>query len=121
MTALARKLNTKTDAFQDDYARNGAQLPGAGLAWLDAKRRAALNAFAKTGVPNRRVEAWKYTDLANAMESELIPALPFRGEIRDGSPFHRHSGPDLLLAGGFLHRTVSADGIDVVDLARLGA
>jgi Fe-S cluster assembly protein SufD len=119
MTALARKLDTKTDVFQDDYARNGAQLPGAGLAWLDAKRRAAMDAFAKTGVPSRRVEAWKYTDLANAMESELTPAPPFRGEIGKESPFH-HSGPELLLAGGFLHRAVSADGIESFDLARLG-
>jgi len=120
MTALARRLDTKTDAFQVDFARNSAQLPGAGLTWLDMKRRAAMDAFAKTGVPTRRLESWKYTDLANAIESELTPAPSFRGEIREQTPF-QHSGPELLLAGGFLHRTVRDDGIEIFDLARLGA
>jgi len=27
------------------------------------------------------VEAWKYTDLANALESDLEPATPFSGTL----------------------------------------
>ena len=38
MTALAFKRDAKPDFVQEDFARNGGHLPGAGLAWLDARR-----------------------------------------------------------------------------------
>jgi len=40
-----------------------AQLPGSDVAWLDAARRDHLAAFAQAGLPDTRVEAWKYTAL----------------------------------------------------------
>ena len=40
-----------------------AVLPGSGLAWLDAARRESLEAFADAGLPDTRIEAWKYTAL----------------------------------------------------------
>ncbi|WP_266169486.1 Fe-S cluster assembly protein SufD [Dyella subtropica] len=40
-----------------------AQLPGSGIAWLDAARRENLEAFEAAGLPDTRVEAWKYTAL----------------------------------------------------------
>lgn len=40
-----------------------AQLPGSGVAWLDAARREHLDAFVQAGLPDTRVEAWKYTAL----------------------------------------------------------
>ncbi|WP_346949668.1 Fe-S cluster assembly protein SufD [Dyella sp.] len=39
------------------------RLPGSGVAWLDAARRENLDAFAAAGLPDTRVEAWKYTAL----------------------------------------------------------
>ncbi|HEV7123159.1 MAG TPA: Fe-S cluster assembly protein SufD [Rhodanobacter sp.] len=38
-------------------------LPSSGIAWLDAARRQNLDAFAASGLPDTRVEAWKYTAL----------------------------------------------------------
>jgi Fe-S cluster assembly protein SufD len=38
-------------------------LPGSGLAWLDAARRDALQAFVEGGLPTARNELWKYTAL----------------------------------------------------------
>jgi Fe-S cluster assembly protein SufD len=38
-------------------------LPGSGIAWLDAARRENREAFASAGLPDTRVEAWKYTAL----------------------------------------------------------
>ncbi|NID16990.1 Fe-S cluster assembly protein SufD [Luteibacter yeojuensis] len=38
-------------------------LPSSGIAWLDAARRENLDAFADTGLPEGRNEAWKYTPL----------------------------------------------------------
>src|SRR6201991_124544 len=40
-----------------------ATLPPTGIAWLDAARRENLDAFADTGLPEGRNEAWKYTPL----------------------------------------------------------
>jgi len=39
------------------------RLPGSGLAWLDAARAEALQAFAARGLPGQRNELWKYTSL----------------------------------------------------------
>ncbi|MBP1474457.1 Fe-S cluster assembly protein SufD [Frateuria sp. MAH-13] len=40
-----------------------APLPASGVAWLDQARRENLVAFAEAGLPDTRVEAWKYTAL----------------------------------------------------------
>ncbi|MDE2074932.1 MAG: Fe-S cluster assembly protein SufD [Alphaproteobacteria bacterium] len=65
-------------------------------AWAEARRAKALAAFQAGGVPHRRVEDWKYSDLRSALSSpaavvETAPApAPFadiaglRLEIRDG-------------------------------------
>jgi hypothetical protein len=118
MTALAFRRDSKPDFVQEDFAHNRADLPGAGLVWLDARRRAAMDAFAATGIPTRRVEMWKYTDLANALESELEPATPFHGALAEGDALAA-SDAHLLLVNGFLHRTRAANGLDIVDLGAL--
>lgn len=40
-----------------------ARLPGSGIGWLQAARRENLDAFAASGLPDTRMEAWKYTAL----------------------------------------------------------
>jgi Fe-S cluster assembly protein SufD len=40
-----------------------APLPGSGIAWLDTARLENREAFASAGLPDTRVEAWKYTAL----------------------------------------------------------
>jgi Fe-S cluster assembly protein SufD len=117
MTALAFKRESKPNLFQADFARSGASLPGAGLAWLDARRRAAMEAFAKTGVPTRRVEAWKYTDLANAIEGDLEAAKPFAGPV-ETEP-RAGSGNELLLVNGYLRDVPSIAGMEVIDLGKV--
>jgi Fe-S cluster assembly protein SufD len=44
-------------------AQRDAALPVSGIAWLDAARRENLDAFLAAGLPDTRVEAWKYTAL----------------------------------------------------------
>lgn len=41
---------------------------------LEGPRLAALEAFSKTGMPHRRLEAWKWTDLRAALRGDLINA-----------------------------------------------
>lgn len=49
-----------------------AGLPGGG--WVPAARRAAFQAFAAAGLPHRRIEAWKYTDLRAGLKEAFAPA-----------------------------------------------
>ena len=41
-------------------------------------RKAAIGRFGALGLPHRRIEAWKYTDLRNAMKEALPPAIGVR-------------------------------------------
>jgi Fe-S cluster assembly protein SufD len=45
-------------------------LPGEGLPWMDAQRREARRRFALVGIPHRRLEDWKYTDLRASLSDE---------------------------------------------------
>jgi Fe-S cluster assembly protein SufD len=119
MTAHPFKLESKPNMFREDFSRHSAALPGAGLAWLDARRHAAMDAFEKTGVPTRRVEAWKYTDLANALESDLAPATRFGGAVEPDDVFGASTDAQVILVNGFLHSATGAEGMDLVDLSAL--
>jgi len=120
MTALAFKVDSAPDVFRDDFARHAASLPGAHLAWLATRRKSAFAAFAKTGTPTRRVEAWKYTDLANALEGELPPAPRHDGPVPDHGVFGEE-GARVLLVNGFVHSVHDGYGLEIVDLSRIDA
>ncbi|MBX9593161.1 MAG: Fe-S cluster assembly protein SufD [Roseomonas sp.] len=55
---------TGAAAFLARHEGLRARLPGAGLPWVVAMREVAAAAFRAQGFPTRRVEAWRYTDLA---------------------------------------------------------
>ena len=61
--------------LSDSFAIARDRLPGAAEA-----RRAAFEAYERTGLPNRRIEDWKYTDLralmrAGRSDAELSNAI----------------------------------------------
>jgi Fe-S cluster assembly protein SufD len=41
-------------------------------AWLDTRRVKAAETFRAAGVPHRRVEAWKYSDLRSAVDADVV-------------------------------------------------
>lgn len=89
-----------------------------GVAWLDRRRADALKQFRERGIPHRRVEEWKYSDLRNALESPHAPAKAPR-EFDD--PFAGIAGAQILISDG---RLVSAgagktQGVEILDLATL--
>jgi len=45
------------------FAVAEASLPGASAPWLGELRRSAIERFAETGLPNARMEDWRFTDL----------------------------------------------------------
>lgn len=68
-----------TEHLASAYEAAAASLPGAKDAAVAARRRAAIEAFRKFGLPNHRLESWKFTGL-NALERQQW-ALP----ANDGS------------------------------------
>ena len=122
------RIDPRTRLFEDDFSANSMDLPGAGLAWLEAKRLTALDVFSSIGVPTRRVEAWRYTDLAGALDGELEPATPLRAETEEivgaGDTFAALMATRAVLLNGFLHYiggTRLSEEIDIVDLSQLSA
>lgn len=74
-------MKTKVEqALTENFAAVEDQLPGG----VDARkaRDAAIGRFGALGLPNRRVEAWKYTDLRNALKEALPPSTGREVEVK---------------------------------------
>jgi Fe-S cluster assembly protein SufD len=67
---------TKTKAEQailQQFEAVAAQLPGSAV--VASARKDAIGTFAALGLPHRRIEEWKFTDLRAALKDALPPAL----------------------------------------------
>ena len=66
------------------------------------ERQRAFDAFARAGLPNRRLEAWHYTDLRNLMRQALpLAPVPEAKEIAKLSEAAaRLPSPRLVLVDG---------------------
>jgi Fe-S cluster assembly protein SufD len=68
-----KQFQTRAEqAYVDLFAAAEQGLPGAGNPWVADLRAKAIDDYGALGLPHRRVEAWKYTDL----RSRLTEALP---------------------------------------------
>ncbi|WP_454915153.1 Fe-S cluster assembly protein SufD [Xanthobacter sediminis] len=77
MAAEVHLMKTAAElALADAFAAVKSALPGG--ADVAARRAAAFETFARTGLPHRRVESWKYTDL-RALLREAPPLAPAPG------------------------------------------
>lgn len=66
-------IKTKAEqALVQQFEAVSGSLPGAG--WVPAARTNAIGAFATSGLPHRRIEEWKYTDLRQALKVAYPPA-----------------------------------------------
>ena len=66
---------TKTkaeQAFTETFDAVVARLPGSGA--VRELRRQAIGTFAALGLPHRRIEEWKYTDLRSFLKEAFAPA-----------------------------------------------
>src|SRR5262249_19571798 len=63
----------------------------------------------------RRVEAWKYTDLANALESDLQPVTEFGGSVETAHLFGSEPIDEIVLAHGLFRH--ASDGLEIFDLS----
>jgi Fe-S cluster assembly protein SufD len=111
MTAEVTPIKTAAEtALADAFARRKAELPGgrevAGL------REAAFRRFERSGLPHRRVEEWKYTDLRALMRDSKPLA-----EAPDVSAREAAKAAGSVLAGLKAHRIVVVDGTYVPELS----
>lgn len=87
-------------SFDAQFAAARRGLPGAGVGWLDAARREALARFDRNGLPTRKVEAWKFTDLRRlaAVEFDHAPSVARRPLTRaDLAPYRLLAGERRLV------------------------
>ena len=96
---------TETDrALSDSFAVARDRLPGTGKV-VDLRRQ-AFEAYERTGLPNRRIEDWKYTDL-RALMRELLPLAP----APDAAALTRATAALKLHAIRTMRRLVLVDGV----------
>ena len=70
---LAVAKNETGRALSDSFAVVRDRLPGGGR--VAEARAAAFDAYERVGLPHRRIEDWKYTDL-RALMREVLPLAP---------------------------------------------
>ena len=101
-------------ALAQAYAQACPQFPGD--AAIAAQRAAAFEVFAREGLPHRRVEDWKYTDLRALMREAKPLASPPDAKAKAQA---KTSG--TLLGDVEVRRLVFVDGAFVPDLSDIAA
>jgi Fe-S cluster assembly protein SufD len=107
MPAIAPAVAT----LLDRHAGLRDRLPGARVAWVERWRSRGAEAFRAGGFPTKRIEAWKFTDLAPLRDTRFAEALL----ATDTQPTLPQE------AGGEEARIVLLDGRFRADLSRLDA
>src|SRR6202165_2693586 len=97
-------------ALAHAYSEARGRLPGD--AAVAAQRAAAFDVFAKTGLPHRRIEDWKYTDLRALMRDAKPLAAP-----PDAAAKARANTAGALLGDVETRRLVFVDGAFVAKLS----
>jgi len=96
------------------FARARGSLPGDNA--VAAQREAAFGLFAKEGLPHRRVEDWKYTDLRALMRDAKPLASP-----PDAAAKARAKNAGALLGDVETRRLVFVDGMFIPELSDLAS
>src|SRR5256885_4694599 len=109
--ALAK--NETGRAMSDSFAIVRDRLPGTGK--VAAARGTAFDAYAQTGLPHRRIEDWKYTDL-RALMREVLPLSP----APDAKELAQAATALKLHAIAGVRRLVLVDGVFAPKLSDLG-
>jgi Fe-S cluster assembly protein SufD len=105
----------KTDTLNDVFSVARDRLPGTD--GVTEARRQAFEIFARAGLPNRRIEDWKYTDL-RALMREVLPLAP----APDAAALKRAGAALKVHAIAGARQLVLVDGVfapELSDLANL--
>lgn len=130
MTAPTKTIRTPAEAeLIERYGALRATLPG--TAAVKAQREAAFARFERQGLPHRRVEEWKYSDLRTRLRKAAPPAAAPEAKAAKAAlaavadPFAGVARYRLVVVDGVYAPELSdrdgllADGVEVVSLAEL--
>jgi len=126
MTAEPRTLRTKAEeALAAVFAQSRAALPGGEA--VRARRNAAFSFFEQFGLPHRRVEAWKYTDLRTLMRAAPPLAGPapaaLLAAVAEADPIAGLDRAQIVIANGVYEAELSdlagIEGVSVESLAHV--
>ncbi|MFO7477177.1 MAG: Fe-S cluster assembly protein SufD [Methyloceanibacter sp.] len=122
MDLPVQQFRTKAEQeLLDLFASAGKALPGAGDPFIAGLRTKAIETYARLGLPHRRIEAWKYTDL-RARLTEVLPLLKAEGVGIAAAEFERAIGPTLANLPAYRLVVVEGDlRTDLSDIAGLKA
>ena len=109
---LALAKNETGRALSDSFAVVRDRLPGTGR--VAEARIAAFEAYEGVGLPHRRIEDWKYTDL-RALMREVLPLAP----APDAAALKRAATAVKLQAIKGARRLVLVDGVFAPKLSEL--
>ncbi|MET0689268.1 MAG: Fe-S cluster assembly protein SufD [Methyloceanibacter sp.] len=116
------QFRTKAEqAFLDQFVAAEKALPGARDKWVAELRRKAIEAYGTLGLPHRRIEAWKYTDLRAAL-TEAYPPVRTTGLPIDAADVKKALGARVATLPAY--RLVIVEGelrADLSDFASLKA
>lgn len=94
--------------FTTDYGTVAPALAGAGLDWLQALRARGLARYRADGLPTRKTEAWRYTNLNRLREAGYAPAELAPAPVLDRLPaLPAIEGYSFVLVNGRLRRDLS--------------
>jgi Fe-S cluster assembly protein SufD len=112
---------TTEEFLLQDFAADNASRAAPRPSWLDERRRRAVQTFRDEGIPNRRIEQWKYTDLRGALEGQVAAVSPKQILHSDRNPFAAVSAFQLSIADGCSQVPSSQIplGIEMFDLGQL--
>ena len=111
MSAEVTTIKTAAETgLAQTFAQARGQLPGGTS--VAARREAAFDVFARTGLPHRRVEEWKYTDLRALMRDAKPLAAP-----PDAAAKSRAKGAGTVVGDLDVRRLVFVDGTFVPELS----
>jgi Fe-S cluster assembly protein SufD len=117
MNAEVRPIKSAAESVESVLAASFAAAKGGlpGAAAVAAMRETAFHRFERHGLPSRRVEDWKYTDLRAAMRE----ALPLASPPDAAAKASVATRAGALLAGLEARRIVFIDGAYVAELSDL--
>ena len=117
MELPVKQFQTRAEqAFVDLFNAAEQALPGAGNPWIADLRAKAIDAYGMLGLPHRRVEAWKYTDLRSKL-TEALPLARATGVAVTEAEIARAFGADIAALDAY--RLVIVEGELRSDLSNL--
>ncbi|NJR74426.1 MAG: Fe-S cluster assembly protein SufD, partial [Scytonema sp. CRU_2_7] len=79
--------------------------------WLPVIRDRATEQVTELAIPSTREEEWRFTDLADLLQTQFVPAPPHSVELADLAAWILPEASESRLVfvdGGVLHQTLSA-------------